>query len=278
MEAEVLFRRCLNAQDKVDGLGPDHEDTVKTVRNLGNLLGLVARYDEAEPLLQRALSSREKMFGSADVRTNDIRSDLNGLEVARKLEASRTLREQEALIRRQGLYQRPIISQTYHRYRDADGPTYRSKPDTRSPEFSLIAGRNATVDLYTRPPGPSVRTRTCVIQIKNVEKSDRIEPRAISTRADQHFTDRSYPLRSRRREHEVRSRGLSAGDSEPQSPGSTRMPANPSKVSYIVAQDGAAPQLSSNTVNLNYDCLDCWESFASISELEDHEAQCIGIT
>jgi tetratricopeptide (TPR) repeat protein len=44
-------------------LGPEHPDTLMSVSNLGFLYQAQGRYDEAEPLYQRALAGREKTLG-----------------------------------------------------------------------------------------------------------------------------------------------------------------------------------------------------------------------
>jgi tetratricopeptide (TPR) repeat protein len=66
-EAEPLFRRVLAARERL--LGPNHEDTLVAVRNLGGLYIAQQRYAEAVPYYRRMLAASERTFGREDLRT-----------------------------------------------------------------------------------------------------------------------------------------------------------------------------------------------------------------
>jgi tetratricopeptide (TPR) repeat protein len=61
-EAEKLFQHALHTFEKV--LGPEHNSTLVTLRNLGALYVDQGKYQEAEPLLREALAQRENIVGA----------------------------------------------------------------------------------------------------------------------------------------------------------------------------------------------------------------------
>ena len=56
--------------------GPDHRDVAKTLNDLGNLYVQAANYSKAKPLLERALSIREKVLGPQHPDTAQTLEDL----------------------------------------------------------------------------------------------------------------------------------------------------------------------------------------------------------
>ncbi|CRL27391.1 NB-ARC [Penicillium camemberti] len=60
-EAETMFQIVLEYREKV--LGPEHQDTLTSVSNLGSVLSHLAKYEEAEAMHRRALQEQEKVLG-----------------------------------------------------------------------------------------------------------------------------------------------------------------------------------------------------------------------
>jgi Tfp pilus assembly protein PilF len=60
-EAEMMYRRALEAQGKV--LGFEHPNTLISVNDLGLVLSNQGKYEEAEAMHRRALEAQEKVLG-----------------------------------------------------------------------------------------------------------------------------------------------------------------------------------------------------------------------
>ena len=76
-EMERLYRRALAVQRRV--LDERDATTLRTLRQLGQMLKQLRRYDEAEPLLREALEKQEEHLGPEDVdtlQTMDYLADL----------------------------------------------------------------------------------------------------------------------------------------------------------------------------------------------------------
>ncbi len=60
-------------------LGPDHPDTVQSLNNLAFLYDSQGKYEQAEPLYQRALAIREKRLGPEHPDTTTVRVNYTNL-------------------------------------------------------------------------------------------------------------------------------------------------------------------------------------------------------
>jgi tetratricopeptide (TPR) repeat protein len=60
-------------------LGPDHPDTATSLNNLAKLYGNQGKYEQAEPLYQRALSIDERALGPQHPTTQRIRANYTRL-------------------------------------------------------------------------------------------------------------------------------------------------------------------------------------------------------
>ncbi|KAJ6003887.1 hypothetical protein N7540_013169 [Penicillium herquei] len=60
-EAEVMYRRALEAREKVHGR--EHPNTLSCVNNLGNVISSQGKYEEAEVMYRRALQAQETVLG-----------------------------------------------------------------------------------------------------------------------------------------------------------------------------------------------------------------------
>jgi tetratricopeptide (TPR) repeat protein/predicted ATPase len=76
-EALSLYRRALNIREQ--NLGPEHNDVVFTIANLGRLYQVMGHYQQALPLLQRALAMQEQKLGSKDPQIAALLNNLGTL-------------------------------------------------------------------------------------------------------------------------------------------------------------------------------------------------------
>lgn len=78
-EAEVLLSRVIEQREKAAGVGPDHRDTLRTLRYLARVLIDRGNYDQAEILLAQALAGQEKQLGADHNDTLATSYELAGL-------------------------------------------------------------------------------------------------------------------------------------------------------------------------------------------------------
>lgn len=76
-EAEVMYRRALEAQEKV--LGRGHPNTLTSVSRLGLVLSYQGNYEEAGAMHRRALERCEKMLGHEHPHTPTSVSNLGNV-------------------------------------------------------------------------------------------------------------------------------------------------------------------------------------------------------
>ena len=66
MALAPLFRRALDGKEKLHGA--EHANTLMSVNNLGMLYGIQGKYEEAEPLFERALDVLARLGARLKVR------------------------------------------------------------------------------------------------------------------------------------------------------------------------------------------------------------------
>jgi len=71
--------RSISAPWPSGALGPNHPDTATSLNNLAELYHSQGKYEQAEPLYQRALAIREQALGPNHPNTNATRANYAGL-------------------------------------------------------------------------------------------------------------------------------------------------------------------------------------------------------
>jgi tetratricopeptide (TPR) repeat protein len=169
-EAEALYQRALDGYEKARG--PEHQSTLDTANNLGNLYAYQGKLVEAEAMYQRALDGNEKAWGPEHTSTLDTVNNLgllykdqgklaeaeamyqralDGKEKAWGPEHTSTLgtvnnlgllyKDQGKLVEAEALYQRALDG-----YEKAWGPEHTSTLDTVNNLGNLYAGQGKLVE------------------------------------------------------------------------------------------------------------------------------------
>jgi tetratricopeptide (TPR) repeat protein len=93
----VAYGRCLDALSiRKKELGPEHRDTLRTMRDVGSLLGRQGKYDAAKEMHQQVLELSQKVLGPEHPDTLNCMYNLaNTLRSLGKYEAAEDMQQQE---------------------------------------------------------------------------------------------------------------------------------------------------------------------------------------